>query len=498
MKKFLLFALLALGGALPAQAQQASSALILTACGTLPAGVTYAAGQYGIQTMDTSGKSCSGATFSGSVSATTAATSASALPTLSPSASSPIYESLGAGLYTQPVFGSASGGGTQVDATHGLPVNVIAGGGGAATLAAGSVSAGAYVSGSVLSGAFASGSLASGAVVDLTNIEGVIGNATAPTKMAVSGGVYNSSPLTLTNGQSSALQTDANGYLAVNIKAGAGSGGTALADQATFTQSTTSETPMGCLYTSSYTGGTSGKATVVACTAAGSVHTTVDNSNANGQATMANSSPVVIASNQSNLTVIGAGSAGTANSGVVTVQGIASMTPVLANPGTVANWGVGATGSAVPANGPYQTGLASSSEPTKATTGNLTGLLLDLAGKLVTSPYANRENMLRCAVTITASTAATTCTGMGAQGANVKIYVTDLCVTRSDAGTTADVFTLNDSATTIIDLPNNGGGGGACHTYNVPLVVAANTAFQGTSGTSISSVHMSATGFAGY
>jgi hypothetical protein len=160
--------------------------------------------------------------------------------------------------------------------------------------------------------------------------------------------------------------------------------------------------------------------------------------------------------------------------------------------------GASATGSAVPAGAIYGAGNASSAEPTKATTGNLTGITLDLAGKAVTSPYANRENQLQCAVTITASTAATTCTGMGAQGANVKIYVTDLCVTRSDAGTTADVFTLNDGATTIVDIPNNGGGGGFCHTYNVPLVVAANTAFTGASTTSISSIHMSATGFKGY
>jgi hypothetical protein len=142
--------------------------------------------------------------------------------------------------------------------------------------------------------------------------------------------------------------------------------------------------------------------------------------------------------------------------------------------------------------------VAQSAEPTKATTANSFSPMLDLVGKTVTSPYANRENFLSCAVTITASTSATTCTGMGAQGANVKIYVTDLCVTRNDAGTTADVFTLNDSATTIIDLPNNGGGGGACKSYSVPLVVAANTAFQGTSGTSLTSVHMSATGFKGY
>lgn len=44
------------------------------------------------------------------------------------------------------------------------------------------------------------------------------------------------------------------------------------------------------------------------------------------------------------------GTAGTASSDVITVQGIASMTPLLANPGTAANWGIGATASAVPAN----------------------------------------------------------------------------------------------------------------------------------------------------
>lgn len=57
-----------------------------------------------------------------------------------------------------------------------------------------------------------------------TSVQAVIGAATAPTKMNAAGGVYNSTPLTLTNGQSSALQLDANGYLNVNIKTGASSG----------------------------------------------------------------------------------------------------------------------------------------------------------------------------------------------------------------------------------------------------------------------------------
>lgn len=60
-----------------------------------------------------------------------------------------------------------------------------------------------------------------------TAVQGVIGAATAPAKMEVCGGVYNSTPITLTNGQSSALQLDANGYLNVNIKTGASSGAVA-------------------------------------------------------------------------------------------------------------------------------------------------------------------------------------------------------------------------------------------------------------------------------
>jgi len=52
----------------------------------------------------------------------------------------------------------------------------------------------------------------------------------------------------------------------VNIKAGAGSGGTALADEAAFTQGTTNTTPLGCFYTTSVTNLTTGQAGVARCT----------------------------------------------------------------------------------------------------------------------------------------------------------------------------------------------------------------------------------------
>lgn len=51
-----------------------------------------------------------------------------------------------------------------------------------------------------------------------------------------------------TDGDRSVLQVDANGYLKVNIKAGAGSGGTAMTDDAAFTPATTSITPAGFLF----------------------------------------------------------------------------------------------------------------------------------------------------------------------------------------------------------------------------------------------------------
>lgn len=201
-----------------------------------------------------------------------------------------------------------AGGGTA--GTPGTAVMTVQGiSGGTAqpmSLASASVASGAFASGSVASGAYASGSLASGAVVDLTNIEGVIGNATAPTKMALGGAVFNSSVLTLTTGQSAALQADANGYLNVHIQAGAGAGGTSSNFSATFPSAGTAA---GAEYLSSAPTLTTGQMVALQVTSAGSLHTTVDNTNANGSAVSASSSPVVIASDQAAVAVKAASAA---------------------------------------------------------------------------------------------------------------------------------------------------------------------------------------------
>ncbi len=165
------------------------------------------------------------------------------------------------------------------------------------------------------------------------------------------------------------------------------------------------------------------------------------------------------------------------------------------NPTTAANWGLGATGAAVPANGGYVAGQARSTEAAAATSGNLAGVTVDLSGKVVTSPYANRENMVRGSASAT-GTAATTLIAAGAAG--VKTYVTDVGCGRTDAGSTAIYVTFSDAASTVFVIPNSGGGGVNNRTLNVPLATAAATAFTFTSSASTSTVYCNAQGFQGY
>lgn len=83
-----------------------------------------------------------------------------------------------------------------------------------------------------------------------------------------------------------------------------------------------------------------------------------------------------------NATVIGAGSAGTANTGVVTVQGIASMTPLLVNPGTASNFGVVTQGSTTSGqSGSLMQGAVTTSSPSY-TTAQTSPLSLDTSGNL--------------------------------------------------------------------------------------------------------------------
>jgi trimeric autotransporter adhesin len=125
-------------------------------------------------------------------------------------------------------------------------------------------------------------------------------NGTTPTNMALMAGQFNTTPTTITTGNISPFQMDNAGNLLVNVKAGGGSGGTSSNFSATFPSTGTAA---GAEYLSSPPTLTSGQMVALQVTSAGSLHATVDNTNANGSATSANSSPVVIASDQAAVAV---------------------------------------------------------------------------------------------------------------------------------------------------------------------------------------------------
>lgn len=95
--------------------------------------------------------------------------------------------------------------------------------------------------------------------------------------------------------------------LDVNIKSGAGSSGTAVADEAAFTQGTTQITPIGGLFKTSYTALTSGQAGIAQMTSNGGLYTNLDkvqgtNVDVNSGTKSAGTVRVVLATDQPQLT----------------------------------------------------------------------------------------------------------------------------------------------------------------------------------------------------
>src|SRR6185437_4696437 len=83
---------------------------------------------------------------------------------------------------------------------------------------------------------------------------------TAPSNTLIVGQIYNSAAPTPTTGQTLPLQADSAGRLIVDCGSGCGgSGGTSMADEAGFTQGTTSFTPIGGYYNTSITNLTAGQ-----------------------------------------------------------------------------------------------------------------------------------------------------------------------------------------------------------------------------------------------
>jgi len=188
--------------------------------------------------------------------------------------------------------------------------------------------------------------------------------------------------------------------------------------------------------------------------------------------------------------VTGTGTAGSAATNPITIQGIASMTPLLANPGTAANWAIGATAGTLPANASLAGCAGLSTQQTAVTTGQLTGCVTDLDGKLTNLPYAPRAMMSRGSGTSSATgTAITVLVQSGTSG--VYEYLTSMQCSNTSATTL--YVTLNDTASSVFIVP---AGSGTNPTFPVPLRSnSANSALTATLSSSNGPVYCNGQGF---
>jgi hypothetical protein len=270
-----------------------------------------------------------------------------------------------------------------------------------------------------------------------------------------------------------------------------------------------------------------------------------------GQAAMASSFPVVVASNQSTLNVAGTGTAGTSGTAALTVQGITSGTPVPVSgavsqtsgpwtqnitqvdgsalgapsnygtsPGAVTvpgvnafvtntpavsqsgNWTarvVGNTGSTLdsapqataPTNVIAVGAAAVNAEQTAATNGQAQRVVTDLVGKQIFLPYANPENFLQA----TANATGTGSTAIfSSAGGSLRNYVTSCQI--NNTSSTNTFVNLEDGSTvlTVIPAPANEG---AIIIFPVPLRGTAATAFNFVAGAGVTTMYVSCQGYKG-
>lgn len=193
--------------------------------------------------------------------------------------------------------------------------------------------------------------------------------------------------------------------------------------------------------------------------------------------------------------VITTGTAGTASSTVLTVQGIASMTKLLVTPDSVAlpanqsvnlaqvagtntvNGGVAgsqsvggtvATNVAITAN-PINLGAqAVSSENSAATTARQVQLVADLVGKLIVLPYANPENFVTG--TTAAMTGTTSTSLVASPGGSLRNYITQISCVNSHA-TVGTFVTVQDGSggTALLTLAAAAVYGGETVSFPTPL-----------------------------
>lgn len=247
------------------------------------------------------------------------------------------------------------------------------------------------------------------------------------------------------SGNLAGLYGDSTNGLWVNIKSGAGSGGTALTDEAAFTQGSTSITPIGGIYKTSYTALSSGHAGVLSLSAIGEANT------------------------------LGKIWDGTNTAAVKA----ASTVPLATDPALV----VAISPNSINQNGQVSSSLSAPVVP---------------ANDYVPPVYALPANFVSGAIT-SAMTGTTSTSLVAAPGAGLHNYITTIVVSNSHATVGTDVIIQDGSGgTTLLTIPAAAAYGGGVIPLPTPLrQPTANTALYCANVTTGSSTKVSAVGYKG-
>lgn len=477
-----LFRVLALGAllAFSAAAQaQTGTAVVVSNCGTPP--TTYTAGQTRPVTQNTSGEACADVAVSASISGFQPA-----------SVGTPIAVTTGGDTGTLPA-------GAVVVATN------VGANGAYCALGAASTTAQQYIA--PAGGWFA---FTVGGATQLTCI-----TSASTTTINMVGGA--------------GLPTGVSGV------GGGSSGGTSAVDAAAFTAGASSYTPVGGIYQTTATSNalTNGQAGVGQLTANRALHTnlrtaagvetgvaaaplqvSLANTGSNATAVLTTGTGGTFPATQSgtwtvqpgntaNTTpwlVTGSGTAGSAATGVLSVQGIASMTPVQVSQATASNLnaqvvGAAASGASVSGN-PLLTGArAATATPTAVTNGQAVAAMADASGRLVTMPYAPKELRVSGCASATGTSATEV---IAAQGSGAKIYVTTVSISNtggSNSLMTLQTDTAGSPATIWQTISPTVGGSNI--SFPAAIVGADNKNVGFTAGTSSTTQYVCMAGYVG-
>ena len=283
-----------------------------------------------------------------------------------------------------------------------------------------------------------------------------------------------------TTGDYTPLQVDANGYLKVNIKAGAGSGGTALADKAAFTEGTTSHTPIGGVYNETISADpTEDQAAAVRITAKRAIHVNLrDSAGAELTAGAQYAEDAVHASGDM-LTMAGAvrrdtaavGSGADGDNSTFNVDNAGRLWARIV--------GDSAHDAAISGSPVRVAGRGMSADFAAVATGDTVDLLASLLGKLVILTDALPANTWSYAAPAGGLVTTSGVTAKAAAGAGIRNYVSKIQFMNSHQTIGTEVVIRDGAAGTVLwrgwaQFP----GGGAEVEFKPPLRGTANTLIE--------------------